>query len=33
LVYESDWLFVSADENLCKVAGYIGARVFNPLIK
>ena len=33
LVSESDWLFVSADENLCKVAEYIGARVFNPLIK
>jgi len=33
LVSESDWLFVSADENLCKVAEYIGARVFNPLKK
>lgn len=33
LVSESDWLFVSADENLCKVAEHTGARVFNLLKK
>ncbi|MBI4746690.1 MAG: type II toxin-antitoxin system VapC family toxin [Deltaproteobacteria bacterium] len=33
LISESYWLFVSTDENLCKVAEHIGAKVINPLRK
>jgi len=33
LISESDWLFVSADENLCKAAELMGTKVTNPLRK
>lgn len=33
LISENDWLFVSTDENLCKVSEHIGAKVINPLRK
>jgi predicted nucleic acid-binding protein len=31
LISESAWLFVSTDENLCKVAELMGTKVINPL--
>lgn len=31
LIAEPDWLFVSADNNLCKVVTGLGYRVLNPL--
>ena len=33
LISESYWHFVSTDENFCKVAEHIGAKVINPLRK
>lgn len=31
LISEKDWLFVSTDENLCKVAELMGTKVIDPL--
>lgn len=33
LISESAWLFVSTDENLCKVAELMGTKIINPLRK
>ncbi len=33
LISESDWLFVSTDENLCKVVELMGTKVINPVRK
>ncbi|MCK4795888.1 MAG: type II toxin-antitoxin system VapC family toxin [Spirochaetes bacterium] len=33
LISDSDWYFVSADDNLCKVASIMDIKTINPLIK